>query len=198
MGECAQAAAAVYGPIADAPPEQEGVRVSLWPVAALAASAPVRLDAATIRDEERWPTRAAREGEQGRTTFRRRCALAEAESAVLDAQTGGDTTPGAVPLPTAGQAAAMGLVGAGAEVLEALEDPEEALALLAGLTATGEYTAAEVLDEATHTALVAALSVLQDAARQREPSTAAERCLHAARRLALVVSVASLDPAPDR
>nr|WP_257019553.1 hypothetical protein [Streptomyces sp. TLI_235] len=199
VAECAQAAAAVYGPIADAPPQQEGVRVSLWPVAALAASAPVRLDAATMRDEERWPTQTAREGEQGRTTFRRCCALAEAESAVLDAHTStADTPAGGVALPTVGQAAAMGLTGAGNDFLESLDDPEEALALLAELTAGGEYTAAEVLDEATHTALVAALLVLQDAARQKDPSLAAERCLHAARQLALVVSVASLDPVPEQ
>lgn len=195
VGECAQAAAAVYGPIADAPPEQEGVRVSLWPVAALAAGAPVRLDAAAIRDEERFPAPTAREDAEGRTTFRRRCALAEAESTLLDAQTGtGGTGEGAVPLPTAEQTAAMGLTAAGADFLEALEGPEDALALLAHLTRTGEYTAGEILDEATHTALVAALLIMQDAARERDPSTAAERCLHAARQLALVVIAASLDP----
>ncbi|WP_030270231.1 hypothetical protein [Streptomyces sp. NRRL B-24484] len=117
---------------------------------------------------------------------------------MLGEQVGTDIVPGRAPPVTAEQTAAVGLVGAGSDVIEALEDPEEAFALPAELTATGEHSGAEVLGQATHTVLVAALLVLQDAARERNPSLTAEGCLHAARQLALVVFVASLDPEPVR
>ncbi|MFJ1708522.1 hypothetical protein [Kitasatospora sp. NPDC088346] len=192
IAECATAAGAVFGRIAQAPPGRRDVTVGRWPIAALAAGAPARLEAGRDQDDERWPARAAQEREEGRTTFERRCALAEAENGLLGAEFG-DGQVGAVAAVTAPQAAAMGLAGAGADFLDALAEPEGALELLARLTGGGEFTAGEVLDDATDTAIVVACLMLRDAAGEQDPSAAALGCLAAARQLALAVTVASTD-----
>ncbi|MFJ8166523.1 hypothetical protein ACIRBY_37165 [Streptomyces sp. NPDC096136] len=195
VGACAEAAAAVYRPIAEAPSTAEGVAVNRWPIISLAMTAAQRLDAADAEDAARWPRAVERELAGSQASFQARCAAAEADLVVsgLDPATP-DGAPGTVPLPSAPQLAAMGLAGAGADLLEALDaDPHEGLTLLRELTASGEYTAGEILDDATHTASVAGCLILQSAQRNEDPSGAAEQALAAARQFAYAVSIASLD-----
>ncbi|WP_079171026.1 hypothetical protein [Streptomyces sp. CC53] len=194
VGECASAALGVYGPIAYAPPRAGGVPVNVGGISGLALSAAERLDRAVAQDAARWPAEVSREDAHARDTFHRRCAAAEADQVVIDAQFGGGSFSGEGTVPTPPQAAAMDLAEAGGEFLDALDpDPADALAFILGLTASGEYSARGVLDEATRTAVLRACLVLREAAREEDPSMAAERCLTASRHLALAVSAASID-----
>ncbi|MFF0430329.1 hypothetical protein ACFYUJ_38955 [Streptomyces sp. NPDC004520] len=197
VGSCANAAAGVYGPIAEAPPGQRNVPVNLWPLTGLAMFAGERLDTARAEDAQRWPGEVERETREARQTFAARCAAAEAERILSEANEEVDDESwfGAVPLPSPAQLAAMGAIGAGTDFLEALDSsPEEALALLRELSATGEYTAGQILDEATDASVLAGLLTLRGASRESDPSMAAEWCLAAARQFALTVAVASADP----
>lgn len=197
IGDCAAAASAVYGPIADAPPEQANVPVDLWPLNALSHSASTRLDDARAQDVARWPAVVAKEKEDDQRTFAARCATAEAEQVLHEAAFGAadrPQPPGAIPLPTASQSAAMALAGVGADFLtELLDDPEQAISQVREMAGTGAFTADQILDEAADTAILSGLLALREAQRQSDPSTAAEGCLAASRHFALAGSVASAD-----
>ncbi|MGW0844288.1 hypothetical protein ACWD26_29945 [Streptomyces sp. NPDC002787] len=198
IGDCAAAASAVYGPIADAPPEQANVPVDLWPLNALSHSASTRLDAARAQDVARWPAVVAKEKEDDQRTFAARCATAEAEQVLHEAAFGDASDrpqpPGAIPLPTAPQSAAMALAGVGADFLtELLDDPEQAISQVREMAGTGAFTADQILDEAADTAVLSGLLALREAQRESDPSTAAEGCLAASRHFALAVSVVSAD-----
>lgn len=199
IGDCAAAAGAVYEPIAEAPPEQTGVPVNLWPLAGLSLSASSRLDQARAQDAARWPAVVAKEQEDDGRTFAARCAAAEAERVLSEAGADEADRPGpagAIPLPTVPQFAAMALAGVGADFLTALlDDPEQAIKQLREAASTGEFTVDQILDEAADTAVLAGLLALHKAQRESDsdPSTAAEGCLAATRHFALAVSVASAD-----
>ncbi|MEU5959252.1 hypothetical protein [Streptomyces sp. NPDC047525] len=197
VGECSRAALDVYGPIAEAPPGQQQVPVFLDAVKGLAEDAAHRFDTAAAEDADRWPGEVARETAVDEASFHRRCAALEAERIVHNAEFGepapGPATPGTLRLPDTPQLAAMGLVGAGVDFLDALDrDPTEALDLVQGLT-NGEFTSGQILDDALSTAVVGAVLLLRNAAREDDPSTAAEYCLNAARAFVSVVTVASID-----
>ncbi|MEV4505994.1 hypothetical protein [Streptomyces klenkii] len=198
IGDCAAAAGAVYRPVADAPPEQVDVPVDLWPLSALSLSASTRLDVARAQDAARWPTAVVQEQEDQQRTFAARCAAAEGEQILYEAEFG-DTSgrpqpPGVIPLSTVLQSAAMALAGAGADFLtELLDDPEQAISRLHETAATGEFTTKEILDEATDMAVMSGLMSLREAQRMPAPSTAAEGCLAASRSFALAVFVASAE-----
>ncbi|MFE2850199.1 hypothetical protein ACFXJO_03600 [Streptomyces lavendulae] len=200
IGDCAHAAGAVYGPIADAAPEQDGVAVSLLPIVVLSAAAGPRLDAARQEDAGRWPDAVAREETEGQRTFEARCAAAEADQVLADAVLGADEdgprAPGTVALPTASQSADMALPAISADFLASFqEDPEAAIEMVKTVTATGEFTVGQILDDAVDTAVLAGLMILRGLENPTDPSTAAETCLLAARQFALVVMVASADVA---
>ncbi|WP_158991494.1 hypothetical protein [Streptomyces griseus] len=77
-------------------------------------------------DAARWPGEVAREDAAARRTYAARCALADAQDAVR----GPGRDRGPVPLPTAGQGAAMELVAAGDEVAARWrEEPAQGTAL---------------------------------------------------------------------
>lgn len=182
----------MYGPIAIAPPDQEGVEVQTLSCMRVALSGPLLLDIARSEDAARWPGEVAREDAAARRTYAARCALAEAQDAVH----GRGPDRGPVPLPTAGQGAAMELVSAGGEVAARWRgDPAEAAALVLELTAGGELSVDEVLDAAVDAAAVCGLLVLAEArtTATSDPSTAAELCLTAVSHLALAVALASAD-----
>ncbi|MFD7986982.1 hypothetical protein ACFV4M_26870 [Kitasatospora indigofera] len=195
IGGCAEAALAVYEPISGAPPEQDDVPVNLLPLQMLASSAPVLLDHAARQDRGRWPAQVGREEEADGATFRARRAVAEAQEALYGPQPQQPGPPVPVPLPTAAQGAAMELTAAAAGFLQALEEPATAFDLLRELIATGEFTTREILDEAVTLAVQGACLALAGAARQRDPSTAAEYCLSATGALNLIVTVAGIDAA---
>ena len=191
IGSCADAAGAVYQPIAAAPPGQEAVEVSLLPCVQVSLSAAPLLDRARTEDNARWPAAMAREREEARQTYAARCAVAEAQELAEQADPPGEH---GVPLPTVEQSAAMDLVGVGDEVAARwLDDPEEAGAFVRKLEVSGELTADEVLDEAVDSAVVAGLLALQEARTASDPSTAAEFCLSAVPHIALAVTLASAD-----
>ncbi|NEA20713.1 hypothetical protein [Streptomyces halstedii] len=191
VGACADAANAVYQPIADAPSEEEAVDVSLLPCVQVSLAAAMLLDQARAEDDARWPAAVAREQEQSRRTYAARCSVAEAQNLAAPAEPPGEH---GVPLPTVYQSAAMDLASAGAEfVARWRHDPEAAVVLLHGLTATGELAVDEVLDEAVDSAVLAGLLVLQRARAESDPSMAAEFCLGAVPHLTLAVTLASTD-----
>lgn len=191
IGACAEAAGAVYQPIAVAPPGQEDVEVALLPCIQVSLTAAALLDLARAEDDARWPTAVTREREQSRRTYAARCAVAEAQE--LAEQTGMPGDPG-VPLPTVEQSAAMDLASAGDEVAARwLDDPEEAAALVCELVGSGELAADEVLDAAVDSAVLTGLLALQEARSASNPSTAAERCLSGVPYFALAVTLASAD-----
>ncbi|MFB7763606.1 hypothetical protein [Streptomyces xiamenensis] len=191
IGACAQAAGAVYGPIAAAPPGQDGVEVSLLSCLQVAGSAALLLDRAIEEDTARWKAAVAREQEEAARTHAARCAVAEAQDAVEPADPPG---PFGVPLPTVQQAAAIDLAAAGDEVAARWrQDPAEAVALVGELVATGGFTAGEVLDQAVDAATQTGLLAITQTHEAPDPSTAAELCLNAIPHLVLAISLASAD-----
>ncbi|MGW2051930.1 hypothetical protein ACWCPF_43450 [Streptomyces sp. NPDC001858] len=191
IGACAEAAGAVYEPIAAAPPGQEAVEVALLPCIQVSLSAGLLLDRARAEDDARWPAARVREREEARRTYAARCAVAQAEELTEPADPPGVN---GVPLPTVEQAAAMELAGAGDDVAACWRhDPQEAVALVRELVASGEYTADEVLTDAVDSAVLAGLLTLQEVRTASDPSTAAELCLSAVGHIALAVTLASAD-----
>ncbi|MDX3166006.1 hypothetical protein PV516_19650 [Streptomyces scabiei] len=188
---CAEAAGAVYQPIAAAPPGQETVEVDLLPCLQVSLSAATLLDLARAEDDARWPTAVAREREETRRTYAARCSVAEAQE--LTEQAGPPGEHG-VPLPTVHQSAAMNLTSAGDEVAARWRhDPQQAAALVRDLVASGELTVDEVLDEAVDAAVLPGLLALEGARGASDPSTAAELCLSAVPHIALAATLASAD-----
>ncbi|MEU4181026.1 hypothetical protein [Streptomyces sp. NPDC026589] len=192
IGACAEAAGEVYGPVAVAPLDQEGVEVDTLSCMRVAMSGPLLLDMARSEDDARWPDEVARQQAASRRTYAARCALATAQDAVHRRGPG----RGPVPLPTAGQGAMMELVSAGDEVAARWRrDPQEAAALVLELTAGGELAVDEVLDAAVDAATVTGLLTLSEArtAATSDPSMAAELCLVAVPHFSLAVALASAD-----
>lgn len=194
IGACAEAAGEVYGPIAAAPPDQEGVEVQTLSCIRVAMSAPLLLDLAWSEDDARWPEMVVREDAASRRTYAARCALAEAHDAVHLTVSGPGRGP--VPPPTAESGAWMELVSAGDEVAACWrDDPPQAAALVRELTAGGELEVDEVLDAAVDTMVVCGLLALAEARTKAtaDPSAAAELCLAAVPYLARAVALASAD-----
>ncbi|MEU3188679.1 hypothetical protein ABZ707_31450 [Streptomyces sp. NPDC006923] len=192
IGACAEAAEAVYQPIAAAPPGQKAVEVGLLPCIQVSLAAAALLDRARAEDDARWPTVMAWEREEARRTYAARCAVAEAQKLAERTEPPGEH---GVLLPTVEQSAAIDLASAGDEVAARwLTDPEEAAALLRELVASGELAAGEVLDEAVDSAVLTGLLALQEARTASDPSTAAELCISAVPHIALAVTLASADP----
>ena len=191
IGACAEAAGAVYQPVAAAPPGQEAVGVDLLPSMQVSLSAAALLDLARAEDDARWPAAVVRERGEARRTYAARCAAAAAQEVVEQADPPGEH---GVPLPTVEQSAAMDLVSAGEEVAARWRrDPGEAAVLVRVLVAGGELAADEVLDEAADVAVLAGLLVLQEARTASDPSMAAELCLSAVPHMVLAVTLASAD-----
>lgn len=188
IGACADAAGEVYRPIAAAPPGQEAVAVTLMPCVQVSLTAAALLDMARAEDDARWPAAVVREREEALRTYAARCAVAEAHGLMEEAG-----APG-VPLPTVEQSAAMDLVSAGDAVAARWRrDPEQAVALVHELVASGELSVDDVLDEAVDATVLAGLLALQGARAASDPSTAAELCLGAVPYMALAVALASAD-----
>ncbi|MDV9202483.1 hypothetical protein, partial [Streptomyces sp. Wh19] len=188
---CADAAGAVYRPIAAAPPGQEAVKVNLLPCIQVSLSAGLLLDRARAEDDARWPTAVARERQETRRTYAARCAVAQAQQVAEQVDPPGEH---GVPLPTVHQAAVMDLTGAGDEMAARWRnDPQEAAAWLSELVAGGELAADEVLDQAVDSAVLTGLLALQEARTASDPSTAVELCLSAVPHIALAVTLASAD-----
>ncbi|MFD7860058.1 hypothetical protein ACFV6B_38135 [Streptomyces microflavus] len=191
VGACAEAAAAVYRPIAAASPATEEVEVNLLPCHQVSLSAALLLDLARGEDEARWPAVVAWERQESRLTYAARCAVAAAQELMEEAGPPGEH---GVPLPTVEQAAAMDLVIAGTEVVAQWRaDPQAAVALVRDLAGGGELAVDEILDEAVDAAAVTGLLALQEARTAPNPSTAAELCLSAVSHIALAVALASAD-----
>ncbi|MGA5822160.1 hypothetical protein ACPC54_30375 [Kitasatospora sp. NPDC094028] len=191
IGACVEAAGAVYGPIAGAPPEQEAVEVSRLPCIQVSLAAATLLEIASGEDDARWPASVAREREEARRTFAARCVVAQAQEHIEQ-----DEPPGehGVQLAFAEQFAVMELVNAGDEVAASWRrDPAEAVALVRELVAGGELTVEEILDQAVDSTVAAGLLALQEAAATSDPSTAAELCLSAIPYIVLAVTLASAD-----
>ncbi|MER6546767.1 hypothetical protein [Streptomyces sp. NPDC001250] len=198
IGDCADAASGVYGPIAEAPPTQANVSVNLGPLAGLCVSASTRLDRARSQDAARWPTAVAKEMEDDVRTFAARCAAAEAERVLLEAGDSKDSDfrgpSGAIPLLAVPQAAALAVADAAADFLtDLLDDPAQAIKRVREMASTGEFTVDQILDEAADTAALSGLLSLHKAQLDSDPSTAAEDCLTASRHFALAVSMASAE-----
>jgi hypothetical protein len=192
IGACASAAAAVYRPIADSPPGQQAAEAEPLQCIEVSARAPVLLDRARDEDAARWPAATQREQAEAEQTLAARCAVALAEEAVEPAAAPGED---GVPVPTAEQSAALGLVDAGSEVAALWrDDPRRAAALLSALAASGEFTAAEILDEAADTVALTGLLVLREVPRATDPNTAARLCLSAVPHFALAATLAGADP----
>ncbi|MFB8442690.1 hypothetical protein ACFC7A_26930 [Streptomyces niveus] len=192
IGACAEAAGAVYEPIAAAPPDQESVEVAILPCIQVSLTAATLLDRAHAEDDARWPAAVAWEREEARRTYAARWAVAEAQELTEEARPPGKHS---VPLPTAQQFAALASASAGDEIAMLwLNDPEEAVVLLRELVASGELTADEVLDEAVDSAVLTGLLALEAVRTSADPSTAAERCLSAVPHIALAIALASADP----
>ncbi|MGA5431218.1 hypothetical protein ACPCVL_31070 [Streptomyces koyangensis] len=106
----------------------------------------------------------------------------------------GEVFEPACPLGPHGQAAAMELASAGEDVAARWRhDPQEAVALVQELVASGEFTEDEVLDDAVDSAVLIGLLTLQEVRTASDPSAAAELCLHAVPHIALAVTLASAD-----
>jgi hypothetical protein len=191
IGACAEAAGAVYQPIAAASPGQEAVEVNLLPCLQVSLSAASLLDLARGEDQARWPAVVAWERRESRRTYAARCAVAAAQELTEEADPPGEH---GVPLPTVEQTAAMDLVSAGTEVAAQWRaDPKAAVALVHELAAGGELAVDEVLDEAVDAAVLTGLLALLEARTAPDPSTAAELCLSAVPHIALAVTLASAD-----
>ncbi|MFD9685104.1 hypothetical protein ACFXPX_04395 [Kitasatospora sp. NPDC059146] len=191
IGACAEAAGAVYGPLAAASPDQEVVEVGLLPVVQVCLTAAPLLDIARAEDSARWPAAVAREQAQARQTYATRCAVAQAQQFAEQA----DPSVGhGVPLLTVERSACVDLVGAGIKVaMRWLDDPRDAAALVGELMSGGELAADEILDEAVDFAVLIGLLALQEARAASDPSTAAELCLGAVRHISLAIALASAD-----
>ncbi|MET8889825.1 hypothetical protein [Streptomyces griseus] len=191
IGECAEAAGAVYQPIAAASPGTEDVEVNVLPCIQVSLAAADLLDRARAEDDARWPAAMAWERAQAQRTYAARCAVAQAKESVEQGDLSGRND---APLPSVEQAAAMDLVSAGSEVtLRWRTDPEDAVALVHELAAGGELAVDEILDDAVDAAALTGLLVLQGARTAPDPSTAAELCLSAISHIAIAVSLASAD-----
>ncbi|MGI5262511.1 hypothetical protein [Streptomyces angustmyceticus] len=191
IGACADAAGAVYQPIAAASPGTEDVEVTVWPCIQVSLTAATLLDRARAEDDARWPAAMAWERARAQRTYAARCAVAQAQEFVGQGDPSGQND---VPLPTVEQAAAMDLVSAGTEVTAHWRtDPEEAVTLVYELAAGGELAVDEILDEAVDAAVATGLLALQEARTSPDPSTAAELCLSAVSHIALAVTLASAD-----
>ncbi|MFD7533652.1 hypothetical protein ACFV8E_39630 [Streptomyces sp. NPDC059849] len=191
IGACAEAAGAVYQPIAAASPGTEAVEVNVLPCVQVSLTAAALLDRARAEDDARWPAAMVWERAQAQRTYAARCAVAQAQEFV---EQGDPPSQNDVPLPTVEQAAAMDLVSAGTEVTARWRsDPEEAVALVHELAASGELAVDEILDEAADAAALTGLLALQEARTATDPSTAAELCLSAVSHIALAVTLASAD-----
>lgn len=143
IGACAEAAGAVYQPIAAGPPGQEAVTVDLMPLRKVALTAATLLDFARDEDDARWPAVVVREQEEAVRTYAARCVVARAQELVEDAG------PPGVPLPTAEQAGVIDLASAGDAVAARWRrDPQQAVVLVHELVAGGEFSVDEVLDAA--------------------------------------------------
>ncbi|NUW02896.1 hypothetical protein [Streptomyces sp. CAI 127] len=194
IGACAGAAGEVYGPIAAAPPDQEGVAVETLSCIRVAMSAPLLLDMARSEDAARWPEEVVREDAASRRTYAARCALADAHDAVHRTVSGPGRGP--VPLPTVESGAWMELVSAGDEVAACWrDDPQQAAVLVRELTEGGELVVDEVLDAAVDAMVVCGLLALAEARTKAtvDASAAAELCLTAVPYLARAVTLASVD-----
>ncbi|WP_237533396.1 hypothetical protein [Streptomyces sp. SID685] len=98
------------------------------------------------------------------------------------------------PLGPPGMAAAMELASVGEDVAARWRhDPQEAVALVQELVASGEFTEDEILDDAVDSAVLIGLLTLQEVRTASDPSAAAELCLHAVPHFALAVTLASAD-----
>jgi hypothetical protein len=73
---CAEAAGAVFDPIAAAPPDDQAVEVNLLPCLQVSRHAALLLDLARAEDDARWPAAVARERAESRRTYAARCAVA--------------------------------------------------------------------------------------------------------------------------
>lgn len=196
MVDCGVAAQRVYDPIALADPTTGGVPVRRDLIDGLAEEAARRLDRAAEEDTERWPAEAEQELAEGLTTFRRRCATAEADGLLLDLQLQRDDGAlGPVPVPTPAQLALMGPDLLAVDLIGALDDSEHeiVLSVLRDAVGTGEYTVAQILDAAKDISLAAACLTLRQAAETPDPSLAAETVLMATRSLSRAVVLASAD-----
>ncbi|MFD5694406.1 hypothetical protein [Streptomyces rubiginosohelvolus] len=194
IGACTEAAGEVYGPIAAAPPDQEGVEVQTLSCIRVGMSAPLLLDLARSEDATRWPDAVVREVAASRRTYAARVALADAHDAAHRTASGPGRGP--VPPPSAESGAWMELVSAGDEVAACWrDDPQQAAALVRELTAGGELVVDEVLDAAVDAMVVCGLLALAEARTMAtvDPSAAAELCLTATPYLALAVTLASAD-----
>ena len=199
VGQCAAAAGAVYRPIAEAPPEQMDVIVSLRPIIELSSeSVGMQLDEARAEDSARWPSIDTAEKEADERTFVARCAASEAESVLARLEEACVGSPGPIPPPTAPQSAFQALVCVGMDFLAVLlEDPQRAIDQARKAAATGEFTVDQILDEATDTVILAGLLDLHGAGNECDPSKAAEACLAASRHFTLAVTLASADVEED-
>ncbi|MFI6284378.1 hypothetical protein ACIBCM_06390 [Streptomyces sp. NPDC051018] len=157
IGACAEAAGAVYQPVADAPPGQEAVTADLMPCIQVSLAATL-LDRAHDEDNARWPAAVERERVEARRTDAARCAVARAQELAENAG------PPGLPLPTVEQAAVMDLASAGDAVAARWRrDPQQAVVLVHELAASGEFLVDEVLDAAVDAAVLTGLVVLQEA-----------------------------------
>ncbi|MFS0697825.1 hypothetical protein [Streptomyces nitrosporeus] len=191
IGACAEAAGALYRPIAAASPGTEAVEVNTVPCVQVSLTAAHLLDRARTEDDAQWPAAAAWERAQAQRTYAARCAMAQAQEFAEHYDPLGET---GVPLPTVEQSAAMDLVSAGAEVAAHWRtDPEAAVTLVHELAASGELAADEILDEALDAAVLTGLLALQEARSAPDPSTTAELCLGAVPHITLAVALASAD-----
>ncbi|MFD0341146.1 hypothetical protein ACFVH0_21140 [Streptomyces sp. NPDC127117] len=193
IGACAEAAGAVYEPIAAAPRGQEAVDVSLLPCKQVSLVATTLLDLGPARteDDARWQAAVTWARKEARWTYPARCAVAKAQELTEPAGPPGER---GVPLLTVYQFAAMDLMSAGDEItLRWRTDPQEADARLRELVAGGELAADEVLDEAVDSAALTGLPARQEARTASDPSTAAELCLSAVPHIALAVTLAGAD-----
>ncbi|MFB7673193.1 hypothetical protein ACFC26_17465 [Kitasatospora purpeofusca] len=194
IGACAEAATAVYQPIAKAPPSQEAVEVNTLPARQLSHTAAPLLDIARQEDELRWPAAAVRELEESERTHRARVVVAQAEEALEEPDPPQEPVAHQVPLPTTQQGAAMDLLQAGDEVAARWRsDPEAALALARGLAVSGEFGVDEILDTAVDATMGAGLLALQDVRTAVDPSLMAQLCLEATPYFVLAIDLASAD-----
>lgn len=194
VAECAQAASAVYEPVAAANTMDEAVPLNLLPFLALKSSAGTRLEQARADDRKRCPADTQAETRAAQRTAARRRVIAEAEEVLQSADDQSERS-----LIHAMDPAQSATIGCGPDLLRVLEDaPDTIPDYLTELAADGEYTAEEALDDAVETALIAAQLLIHDAptSAEEDPSLAAETALEAARHLALAVRVASMD-SPD-
>ncbi|MFJ2675097.1 hypothetical protein [Streptomyces sp. NPDC087525] len=188
IGACADAASAVYSPLATAPPGREAVTVDLMPLRKVTLTAAILLDRARDEDTDRWPAAVAREQETAARTYAARCVVTRAQDLLEE-----PGVPG-VPVPAAEQAAEAELISAGdAVAAQWRHDPEQAVALVRELAAGGEFSVDEILDAAVDSTVLTGLVALQGGVDAADPSATAEQCVGGVPYLALAVALASID-----